>query len=183
MARFWVLSAVGSDRPGMVAQVTRALYRLGCNLEDSAMTRLGGEFAIMLICSSAASLSPQRLEASLAPLAKRLRLSLHAKPLAPGRTAHRTAARPYLISVYGADRPGIVYRISELLAGRRVNITDLSTRRTARAGRGRGSLYLMMLEVELPPGVAVKRLEGALRQLAKRLKVEVRVQPVDAEIL
>lgn len=180
MAKLWIVTAVGSDRPGIVAQVTKALYRLGCNLEDSAMTRLGGEFAIMLVCSSPASLSEARVEAALAPLARRLRLSLQAKPI-KAAASHRASARTYLISVYGADRPGIVWRISELLAGRRVNISDLSTRRTA--GSGRGSLYQMMLEVELPPGLASASLERALRQLAKRLKVEVRLQPLDAEIL
>ena len=187
MPRMWVLSAAGSDRPGIVAQVTKALYALGCNLEDSAMTRLGGEFAIMLVCSSAASLTPRKLEAALSPLAARLRLSIHTKPLSAGDMAHRPLGRPYTISVYGSDRPGIVYRISELLARRRINISDLSTRRTSPANAGgasgRASLYQMMIEVELPPGVSAPAVERALRQLAKRLRVEVRLQPVDTAIL
>ena len=175
-SRLWILSAVGGDRPGIVAQVTRALYRLGCNLEDSAMTRLGGEFAIMLVCSSAASLSSEQLDAALAPLAPpSAGLSIHVKPLAFS-APRRARVQSHVISVYGADRPGIVYRVAELLARRGVNITDLSTRRTE-------SLYLMLLEVELPPALKAPALERALRGLAARLRVEVRLQPVDTEIL
>ncbi|HMU75390.1 MAG TPA: ACT domain-containing protein, partial [Elusimicrobiota bacterium] len=38
----YLLTAAGGDRPGLVAAVTRSLFDHGCNLEDSAMTRLQG---------------------------------------------------------------------------------------------------------------------------------------------
>ena len=37
------------------------------------------------------------------------------------------AGEPWHLSVYGADRPGIVHRVTRLLADRRVNVVDLST--------------------------------------------------------
>ena len=40
MSNRWIVTALGQDRPGIVAGVTEVLYKLGCNLEDSAMTRL-----------------------------------------------------------------------------------------------------------------------------------------------
>jgi glycine cleavage system transcriptional repressor len=47
--KHYLLLAAGPDRLGIVASVTRVLYRHGCNLADSSMTRLGNEFAMLVI--------------------------------------------------------------------------------------------------------------------------------------
>ena len=180
MVRRWILTALGKDRPGIVARVTKILYDAGCNLEDSAMTRLGGEFAIMLVFSAKKSLPRERLERACRPLAQSLKLAVHLKALTRAEQAARRMGPSYRITVYGADRPGIVWRVSNLLAGRGVNITDVSTHRTSRHGT---PLYLMLLEVELPRRLAVTMLERRLRQLAKRLGVEVGLRSSDADIL
>ena len=180
MKRF-LLTTAGPDRPGIVAGVTGVLYRLRCNLEDSAMTRLEGEFAIMLIFSSPAREREERLHEAFAPLARRLRLTIHLKPLTQTEaTAPRARGHAYLISVYGADRPGIVFRVSDALARAGINITDVHTHRSA--GKG-PSLYLMLLEIELPPRAAMTGLEQRLKRIAKRLGVEVSLRPSEATVL
>ncbi|MHB8330407.1 MAG: ACT domain-containing protein, partial [Acidimicrobiales bacterium] len=68
MPRF-SLSAVGADRPGIVAAVSGVLVDLGCNLEDSTMTILQGHFAVLLVVSAAPGVAPGALEAALAPVA------------------------------------------------------------------------------------------------------------------
>lgn len=180
MVRRWILTALGKDRPGIVARVTKILYDLGCNLEDSAMTRLGGEFAIMLVFSAKGSLPRERLEWACRPLIQSLKLTVHLKGLTRAEQVPRRMGPSYLITVYGADKPGIVFRVSNLLAGRGVNITDVSTHRTSRKDT---PLYLMLLEVQLPRRLAVARLERQLHQLAKRLGVEVSLRSSDADIL
>ena len=181
--RVWILTAFGKDRPGIVAQVTQVLYGRGCNLEDSAMTRLAGEFAIMLTFSAPASLSHAKLQTSFQTAAKRLSLAVHLKPLAASeRTAPRIAA-PYAIAVYGADRPGIVYRVSSLLARLGVNITDVSTRRAAGSAASAKPLYLMMLEVELSRRISPAALERRLKALAKPLGVFISLRPASADVL
>ena len=182
--RIWILTALGKDRPGIVAQVTGALYELGCNLEDSAMTRLGGEFTIMLVFSAGPSLSQARLSSAFEPLSGRVGLAIHLKPLGVGELTPQTRGRPYVISVYGADRPGIVFRVSELLAKAGVNITDVSTHRTIPPTRGgKTPLYLLFLEVELPERAAVARLEQDLRRVGKQLGVEVSLRSSETDIL
>ncbi len=47
MRRFFAITAIGKDRPGIVAGVSKALYDLGTNIEDSSMTILSGEFAMI----------------------------------------------------------------------------------------------------------------------------------------
>ena len=185
MTKRWLVTAFGQDRPGLVAGVTQVLYQLGCNLEDSAMTRLEGEFTIMLICSSPSAFTLERLTRAFAPLQRRLRLVIHVKPLTRRESlAPKRRGRPYLISVYGADRPGIVARISDVLARAGVNITDVHTHRSAAgAGSREPSLYLLILEVELPAKRARSSLESRLKEAAKRLGVEVGLRPSEAVVL
>lgn len=180
MSRRWILTALGKDRPGIVARVTKILYTLGCNLEDSAMTRLAGEFAVMVVFSARPSVTQARLEQACRPLARGLGLVTHVKALTASEAVGRARGTPCLITVYGVDRPGIVYRVSALLAGLKVNITDVSTHRSAAAKK---PLYLMMLEVELPSGLSVTRLERQLRQLARRLGVAVNLRATDTQVL
>jgi glycine cleavage system transcriptional repressor len=179
MSRRWIVTALGQDRPGIVAGVTEVLYRLGCNLEDSAMTRLEGEFAIMLIFSGRGS--AESLARAFAPLRRRLKLTIQLKRLS-GREARtpRPRGKPYVLSVYGADRPGIVYRVSHLLARAGINITDVHTHRST--GRG-PSLYLMLLEVELPRGRSAASLERRLRRAARRLRVQLSLRPAETAVL
>ena len=181
MARRWIVTALGKDRPGIVAGVTKILFELGCNLEDSAMTRLEGEFAVMLIFSAPARDTEERLRAAFTPLAKRLKLAVHLKPLTQSEArAPRKRGQNYLISVYGADRPGIVYQVSQALADAGANIYDVHTHRSAKGGP---SLYLLLLEVEAPARLSLEGLEQRLKRVGQRLRVEVSVRPADAQVL
>ena len=188
MAHRWIVTATGKDRPGIVAGVTKVLYQLGCNLEDSAMTRLAGEFAIMLIFAAPAKQTNARLRQAFVPLERRLKLAVHLKPLTGAEsTAPKRRGKTYVISVYGADKPGIVFRISDALARLNVNINDLHTHCTASEARsakeGGPSLYLLLLEVELSATQTVATLERRLEAIAKRLGVEVSVRPSEADVL
>ena len=184
VCRAWILTAVGKDRPGIVAQVTKILFTLGCNLEDSSMTRLGGEFAIMLVFSSSKPMTTQRVEQACNPISSTLKLAVHLKPLARSEASSKLAKRLHFISVYGADRPGIVYRVSQLLADLRINITDVSTHRTTPKRDGRAKpLYLMLLEVELPSTVSAEGLEARLQKLGGRLGCEVSLRSSETDIL
>ena len=181
MTQRWIVTALGKDRPGIVAGVTEVLYKLGCNLEDSAMTRLEGEFAIMLIFSCPSKVTQEKLSQAFERLERRLKLAVHLKPLTAQETRKpQPSGKGYLISVYGADRPGIVFKVSQVLARARVNITDVHTHRSAGGGP---SFYLMLLEVEVPARPSITLLEAQLKQLAKRLGVEVNVRPSEAAVL
>lgn len=185
MRRRWIVTALGKDRPGIVAGVTQVLYRLGCNLEDSAMTRLAGEFAIILIFSGPAQVAEASLQKAFDPLSRRLRLAVHLKSLSVGEAAQPAKARARsCISVYGADRPGIVFQVSEALAAMKVNITDVHTHRSVPTkGRKQTTLYLMLLEVERPPRLSMTTLEQKLQRIGKRLGVEVSVRSGEADVL
>ena len=137
------ITVIGHDRPGIVADVAEALARLGANLTDSTMTRLRGHFAMTLICTGPTA---AEVEAALAPLGADGQLLATVRAVRRGRgTAAGRRAVP--VGVHGADRLGIVAAVTRVLAEAGGNITDLTTRLT-------GPLYVLVAEVDLPPGTA-----------------------------
>lgn len=170
----YALSAIGRDTPGMVAAVTKELYVHGCNIEDSSMTRLEDEFAIILIMSmDEKSLEP--LEASLREIEKAAGLTINLKEIGDESAATRVESN-YLITLHGADAAGIVYKTSELLSGMKINITDLQTKRT----RGEDAdIYIMLLEVFVPKDVVFATLEAALNALGAEIGVTIKIKPVE----
>jgi glycine cleavage system transcriptional repressor len=185
MAYRWIISACGQDRPGIVSGVTKVLYDLGCNLEDSAMTLLEGEFTMMLIFSCRQRMAQGELEKAFAAVQRNLDLALHIKALKPAETAakHPAGVKPYVLSVYGTDQTGIVYRFAQHLAKASINITDVASHRAPSSPRRKTPLYLLLLELELPKTADPKVLQQQLKRLAKRLGVEAELRPVEAEVL
>ncbi|HOW28419.1 MAG TPA: ACT domain-containing protein [Elusimicrobiota bacterium] len=181
MPYHYLLTASGPDCPGLVAQVTRVLYRLGCNLEDSSMTRLRGEFSILLIFSSSKPFVLKTLDKAFREIGRKNLLTVHVKLLTTPEMKKSLATRPLtLITAYGTDRPGLVYRLTERLARSRVNVTDVTTHRSASR---RGAGYILILEAELPASLTRARLQNSLRPLARRLGMTVTVKPVDSVAL
>jgi glycine cleavage system transcriptional repressor len=168
------ISAIGADRSGIVAAVTQVLYEHGCNLEDTSMTILRGHFAMTLVVAGAESAST--LDLALQEIARDLDLVLTVREVAP--EAGHEAARPYVVSVYGADHPGIVARVSGVLAGLGVNITDLTTRLIED-----GTVYAMVVDADLPDGVDPTDVSTALAEAAADLDVSVTVRPAEPDIL
>ena len=179
MKKYYLLTAFGKDRPGIVAGVSRALFELGGNIEDASMTRLGGEFTMMLVTALPASSAA--LDKKLKALAKREGLQLAAKPI-PAEVAHRpkNESPKYLVSVYGTDHPGIVAQIAQALAKRKVSITDLQTKIT---GGGQKPVYVMLLELQAPATLDMDDLRSELDQLRQDLKVEISLQDIEAVAL
>jgi glycine cleavage system transcriptional repressor len=174
----FAVTAIGRDRPGIVAAISEALLELQGNIEDSQMSILRGHFAVMLIVKLPDAVDAGNLEGRL----QRVRRDLELEAIAVNRIDDLGvgAARPsHVITVYGADHPGIVHAVSAALAERRVNITGLETRL---AGAADSPLYVMIIEVAIRE-VSEPDLEAALGEVADEAKVEVSMRPLAAEAL
>jgi peptide deformylase len=146
--RHLALSAIGRDRPGIVAAVTAALLEHGANVEDSQMTILRGHFAMMLILAVPDDADRDALAAGLDEAARSL--DLEALSLRDVEDTETPAPGPsHMVTVYGVDHPGIVHDAAKALADRGIDITDLNTRLLDEEG---DSLYVLMMEVALPAG-------------------------------
>jgi glycine cleavage system transcriptional repressor len=172
----FAVTIISKDRPGIVADTTEVLFRLGCNIEDSSCTMLGGDFAMILIVSHEKPFLKAQLADEFRALNERTGLTVHVRHLTENEVCPvRDEGELCLISVYGSDQPGIVYRVTRALADRRVNITDLNTRLI---GSREEPVYVLMLEAHLPAGLTVEDAEGLLEKLKKELNVEIAVRAI-----
>jgi glycine cleavage system transcriptional repressor len=172
MSAFALLTAFGRDRPGIVATLAEALFHLGCNIEDTCMTQLRGEFTMMIMVRLPAGVTAEQLAERLTLGMNPLGLQLLCRPLPPDAAERRQAADApvYMISVYGADHPGIVAKVTREVADYRGNITDANTRVIGEADR---PIYVMMLEVQMPSEAEAEVLGQALEDLKPALGVDV----------
>jgi glycine cleavage system transcriptional repressor len=174
-ARTVAVTVIGNDRPGIAAGVTRVLYEAGCNLEDVTSTILRGHFAMMLVVSAPEGLEAPALERALAPVATDLGLVVTARPV---DDLHVEVAAPtHMVSVYGSDRPGIVYRVVQALTDAGANITDLTSRVIGEEG---SPVYALMLEVSAASAQEIEERLGALRS---ELKVDITVRAIEPDVL
>jgi glycine cleavage system transcriptional repressor len=175
----FAVTAVGADRPGIVAAVTGAFVEHGCNLDDCSMTILRGHFAMMLVVDAPAGVDADALEQALASPAAAYDLVVAVRAIDDDRPPS-PAGDAWNVAVYGADRPGIVHRVTSLLAAEGANVVDLSTRMIGPPER---PVYAMLLDVTLPPGGSAADVGRRLDALAAELGVECSLHPSEADIL
>ena len=171
----FAITIIGRDRPGIVAQVTKILFDLGCNIADSSCTILGGQFAMILIVSHPEFDSLESFGNAFEPL-EQDGLSVFTRILRPGgEEPPQLQGQLCLISVYGSDKPGIVYPVVKELGDRQINITDLNTKLVGPPER---PVYVMMIEAVLPPAILLEELAEAMNELKKSLQVDITVRDI-----
>lgn len=162
-----VLTLVGADQKGIVAAVSRALFEAGCQLAEASMMRLGGNFTVMLRVAHEQQVDLQQV---LSPVCQQMNLHLHldqdvepsSQPIEPD--VH--------ISVYGADRLGIVAQVTGVLAEAGLNIIDLET---AVAGDATRPIYIMSMEGHASQGI--EALQQAIAELDQT--IDISLTPID----
>ena len=170
--RWYMLTVVGRDRPGIVAELTSALTEAGAELGEASMLRLGGNFTIMLMVHFDGD--GRLLEGAIRPVARALDLQLHLDEI-DGRL-HASAEPDAIITISGADRAGIVAHVTRLLAEAGLNILHLDS---TVAGSEASPIYVMRIEGQA--GQGLEALQRALEAIESE-SFDVSLQPVETFI-
>jgi glycine cleavage system transcriptional repressor len=174
MPQRFIMTAFGKDRPGIAADVTQIIYENDCNLEDTSMTLLAGEFTLILLFSA----SSINAEGSLSKACRRLEQEKHVsaffRPVEPREAAKPNGFSTQTIHVEGLDHTGIVYKISRFLADNKINIVDLKS--TVKASPESGTaIYVMDITVQIPDGSDMDSAERGLADVADVLNVDIKL--------
>lgn len=152
-----VIATIGQDRPGIVDRITAIVHDLNLSIEDSRMTVLGGEFAVLMSVVGG-TLPLQRLETKLGKLAEQMDLAFLFR-----RTDQRKDVEgrvPYTVSVTAMDHPGIVHRVANFFSAQNINIYNLDTV-TERAPHTGTPIFSLIMEVEVPPEIRIVELRDS----------------------
>ncbi len=169
----YALTAVGRDRPGIVAAVTRVLFEHDCNIEDSSMTRLEDEFAVILIMAAPDDTDLDALRKKISAVGAEMGLTTQINEL--GENTGAGDASNYIITLHGADKAGIVYKTADLLREKGVNVTDLET---SVVGEGADKIYIMVMEV-FTPEKSLDDIRRGLDALGEELGVTIKIKPIE----
>lgn len=148
-----VIATVAADRPGLVSELSAIVTSLNLNIQDSRMTVLGGEFAVLMSVSGE--------EAALEALDARLSDQADAGGFA--YLFRRTSERPqaehlrFTVTVEAMDHPGIVSRVTGFFSQRGVNIRELTTD-TERAPHTGAPVFNLSMEIEVAEEAVVASL-------------------------
>lgn len=173
MSGFLVISALGEDRPGIIEQLTRQVAFHECNIHDSRMTVLGGEFAIILLVSGAET-ALRRLEPVIEEVADHLGLKTLLR-----RTSARTnpaEARPYKVEVVALDHPGIVHEIARFFSERNLNIEEMDTQTYAAPHTG-SPMFSLNLVVNITSGTVVRNLRDDFTEFCDVRNLDATLEP------
>jgi glycine cleavage system transcriptional repressor len=174
MKTYFILSAIGKDRPGIVADVSEVIYECGGNIEDSSMSLLRNHFALLLLFSTEREEVNQKLSAGLKRLEWEKKLTVFYSPI-PLEEAHPKAkeeTHPFKITTSGVDHAGIVFKVCRLLADKGINIADMKTHRVLSAESGT-PLFEMDIDIEVPVSISEVGLRENLHHLANDLMIDL----------
>jgi len=175
MNRYAVLMASGSDRPGLVDSMSKYILQCGCNIEDSRMAILGGEFA-MLILVTGEDPAVDKLLKGAQKAGERAGLAVQARRTkAPGEAAPKGTI-PYELAAFSMDHPGIVQRIASFLAERQINIRALDTSVSNAPVTGL-PLFSLRATVDLPAQQNVADIRRGLEKIAGQENIDIELKP------
>jgi glycine cleavage system transcriptional repressor len=170
---YLAITASGEDQVGLVERFTSRILDAGCNIEESRMAVLGGQFAILMLVSGpwhaltkledkTASMGE---ELGLAIISKRTKFQERSKPLVP-----------YRVNVVAMDHPGIVHKLAEFFSRQGINIEELATE-TYPAPHTGTPMFSVNITIGVPADMHLPTLRGDFFDYCDNLNLDAVMEP------
>ncbi len=167
----FVISVIGEDRVGIVSKVTQFLFKKGFNIIDIEQSVIHSQFTMVLLIQPLdVRFQLSRLRTGLSRLAKELRMNITITPLDEFKGLRLAEAkRPYILTILGADRPGVVATFSSALAKHHCNIERIKM-------IARGEFLAMEIWIDLRE-TNFSNLRMDLTEVARKVGMDIIAQP------
>ena len=169
-----IVSVLGPDRPGIIEELSRAVLECGCNVLDSRMAVLGGDFALLLqLAGNWNTLA--KLEDQLPGLGDRLDLIITSR-----RTQEAPPMQdlmPYAVEVVAMDQPGIVHHLARFFSQRDINIQEMITSSYPAAHTGT-PMFSVHLRVGIRGNFRISDLREDFAEFCDNLNLDAVIEPV-----
>lgn len=172
-----VISAIGSDRPGIVNELSQLIVQNNGNIDDSRMTVLGGEFAIILLISATGN-KLNSIEQLIKQQASSLGLSIITKQTSDKALSEKTLDDkkiPYIVEVLAMDNPGIVYKLADFFSSREINIQSLQTDRYPAPHTGT-QMFAIEMVIAVPQSIIINDLREDFLDLCDDMNLDASIE-------
>ena len=171
---YLVITASGEDKVGLVDRLSSKIVESGCNIEESRMAVLGGQFALIMLVSGPWN-ALSKLDGQMESLERQLGLSIIHK-----RTRKRERAQPavpYMVEVVAMDHPGIVRNLAAFFSRNGINIEELQTD-TYPAPHTGTPMFSVTMTVGISSDVHIPTLRGNFLDYCDDLNLDASFEPV-----
>jgi glycine cleavage system regulatory protein len=169
-----ILSAVGSDRPGLTQMLADAVFAAGGNWLESHLSRLGGKYVGSVLVELESDALPALEQGIHAVDATGLHVSI-----VPAGEEPPTPGKPLSLELVGQDRPGIVREVTTVLARLGVNIEDFATATENSSWSGE-PLFRATARLTIPAGTSSEEVRAELEAISGEIMVDFSITPADA---
>ena len=146
----------------------------GGNIEESRMTTLGSEFAMLLLVSGNwATLN--KLEQGLNKLGGGDALTVSIRQT--DARAPSGDRMPYAVDIVSLDQQGIVFNLANFFASRDIEIADVATKSYAAAHTG-SPMFAVQMAINVPGSVHIAQLREDFLEVCDRLNLDAILEPV-----
>jgi glycine cleavage system transcriptional repressor len=170
-----ILIAVGTDQVGLVERISDFIRHYDCNIEDSKMAVLSGEFVFMVLISGDSSQILSMAE-HRQNLASQTGLEVYVRK--PGEHKKIQASLPYRFTASCMDHPGVVHRLSTILSELGINIDSMETETYAAPASGT-PIFRMEAHLAIPAGVNIKQLRLQLDEIERQENIDIDLNPAN----
>ncbi len=176
MKCYRILSATGQDRPGIVFDVSQFLLDHSCNMADSRMAVLGGQFSLMLLFSGLTE-EVDSLAADLEAFEAKCGLRALLLEASDPKEAKQVPSLPVRLEVVAMDEPGIMFQIAKVLERFQVNVEILDAHLSPAPTSGT-TVSSVKMKLAVPQSVSLPAVKEALMELAGKINLDILFQPV-----
>ncbi len=169
-----VLSTVGPDRKGIADDIANIAIEYQCNIEDSKMSVLGGEFAVIMLISGDEN-SIGKLISGADTLGERFDMQINIKETSPPRKVQQGI--PYILESISMDTPGIVHSITQYLRELSINVEDLETDKTAAPLSGT-PMFHMRAHIIIPSSVNLADFKDRLYDIEHEKNLDIHLKAI-----
>ena len=168
---YYVISVIGEDRVGLVSEVTQFLFKKGFNIIDIEQTVIHSQFTMVLLIQPVRPrFHLNQVKKGLSYLVKKVDMNITIAPLHEFKGLRLAETKkPYVLTILGSDRPGVVAAFSSALAQHHCNIERIKM-------IARGEFLGMEMWIDLRDA-NFSFLRGALSEMARRTGMDIIVQP------
>lgn len=170
----FAVTLIASDRPGIVAGVSKVFFENNFNIEDSSSTLLQGFFSAIFIINCTEGRTTEDVKKLFSAFEKEMDVEVYVQSIKEPVT--KPDGEHYVVSVYGSDKPGIVHRVAEYLSDKKINIMDLQTKV---AGSKTSPIYIMVLEIIVEKDAGADGWEDDLKKLSREMGTDVNIRHIE----
>lgn len=129
MRKQMIISVMSKDRPGIIAGITGAIYKVGGDVAGLNQTVLCGYLNMILSASFDATITKEDLLAAISHIKTECKFEVSIKELSEEQieSGDIPAEETYILTVQGPNRAGIVHGVSQFCYEHDINIIGLTT--------------------------------------------------------